>query len=58
MLDVSRGITAAVPMPTASAAPATGGIVINLNYNADADANKMLLDIANGITTARMAGAI
>ena len=58
MLDVSRGITAAAPMPVASAAPATGGIVINLNYNADADANKMLLDIANGITTARMAGAI
>lgn len=58
MLDVSRGITAAAPMPIASAASATGGIVINLNYNADADANKMLLDIANGITTARMAGAI
>lgn len=58
MLDVSRGITAAVPMPIASAASATGGIVINLNYNSDADANKMLLDIANGITTARMAGAI
>ena len=58
MLDVSRGITAAAPVPVASAAPATGGIVINLNYNADADANKMLLDIANGITTARMAGAI
>lgn len=42
----------------ADAMPATGGITINLNYDAGADANEMLVDISRGIRQLRMAGAI
>lgn len=36
----------------------SGSIVINLNYNADADATDMLRDLARGVQRYRMAGAI
>lgn len=36
----------------------SGEIVINLNYDASADANEMLVDISRGIRQLRMAGAI
>ena len=35
-----------------------GNITINLNYEAGADANEMLLDISSGIRQLRAAGAI
>lgn len=37
---------------------ASNGIVINLNYNAGADANDMLRDIYRGVTQYRVAGVI
>ena len=36
----------------------TGSIVINLNYDADADATDMIRDLARGVQRYRMAGAI
>lgn len=35
-----------------------GNIIVNLNYDADADANDMLRDLARGVQRYRMAGAI
>lgn len=57
--DAMVGATTFTPStPTMETGGGNGDIIVNLNYDADADANDMIRDLARGVQRYRMAGAI
>lgn len=57
--DAMVGATTFTPSaPTMETGGGNGDIIVNLNYDADADATDMIRDLARGVQRYRMAGAI